>query len=208
MKKIIPVLLVLVIAAALFHGRRWAATSRPQRHTDTEEGQVGRTVAQLCLDFVPDAREASIVYLYAQTARPYDARSRSLREDLAARRLQVNEIWARDEGHYVDEDYSPSIDAALRRHPGTSVLVVVSAGFVTHARISPTLRSFLGGGGRLVLVGSTHDKAPLTNLARNGQATILARRQTWLAESAPHPQLAEAPVFVRSNYTILDASSL
>jgi len=208
MKKAIPVLLVLVIAAVVFHGRRWAATSRPQRHTDTEEIQVGRAAAQLCLDLAPAAREASILYLYAQAARPYDARSRSLREDLAARGIQVNEIWARDEGHYEDDDYSPSIDVVLRRHPDTSVLVVVSAGFVTHARISPAMRSFLGGGGRLVLVGSTHPRAPFTDLARRGQATILARRQTWLADSAPHPQLADAPVFVRSNYTILNASNL
>ncbi len=203
MKKLLTIVLVLGMLAAVVHGGRRFSRKGPQRHAANEERQVAQTIADLLMRELSPNDQATVVYLFTRQTLPYRARAEALRDELARRQVTVNEVWARDEGHYNDDDYSASLDIALNRHPESKALAVVSAGFVTHAHASPALRKFSSGGGVFLLVGSTHAQAPFLDMARRGQATILARRQTWLADATPHPWLADRPKFVRNNFTLL-----
>jgi hypothetical protein len=200
------ILLGLAVVAGLVHGARLLLREAPRQHTDREEIVVGNAIAELVRQQVPQGEAVTVLYLFAQGVPPYDARAKALRESLAGHAGEVHEVWAREEGHYSDEDYSRSLEEALTRHPAARALVVVSTGTVTHARPGKTLQRFLQDGRRLVLVGDTHQGTPLVKLAEQGHATILARRTAWLKQAPPAPALATAAPYVREMFTLIPAT--
>lgn len=201
----LSLLAVLLVAALAYNALNFLGDDGPEAHTDAHEAYIGQELARLVNAHTEAGDRVTLVLLLPEGAAPYQSRVDRLAADIAPDRVQTL-IWARDEGIYDDDDYTSTLDEALRRQPDTSALVVISAGGVTHAQISPQMRQFLDRDGALILNGVTQAETPFVRLAENGDAVILARRVNWLRDATWHPPASDSPEdHFAAHYTLLSA---
>lgn len=195
---------LLALVALGIHAVRLATQQGPQSHTIDDERQVGARIGTMVSETLEPGSDITVLFLYSHGAEKYLGRTEALREALAKTAGSVQEVWAREEGHYDDFDYTESLDIALEHQ--SDALLIVSLGTVTHASISPSLKSFLKEGGQFYLSGSILRDAPFTKLAEQGYATILARRDTWVRQAHPAPE--ETTSYADKHYVLMTQDTL
>jgi hypothetical protein len=150
------------------------------------ERHVGREVAGAVNDVSPspDSR-VGVLVLYRDAEGPYRQRLEALKGELEDQDRFAGIYNARSVGTYDDDDYSASVDAALRKL-SPDVLVVLSAGGFTHTSVSRRMHRFVERGGRFVFAGHVlRWDSPVVRLIHHGKAVAVAKHAAALGRLAP-----------------------
>jgi len=177
------------------------------------ERQVGAEVARAVQQIAPDSdSRVAVLVLSPHDRGPYAERLAALTGGLEKRGYSVGEYDALSGATRLygdrdyEEDYSPSIDAALDKF-SPAVLVVLTGGGFTHTRISPAMENFVRDDGRFVFVGQVfRTDSPVLSLIRDGVAVAVARNTGPLAARSPQTRTLDASSpdeYVRDYYTVL-----
>jgi hypothetical protein len=119
----------------------------------------------------------TLVSLITRSNGKYLARIESLRGKLIAGGSSVNMCWAADdEGYSSEDDPGDQIDKILSLYPETRSLIIVSTGRILGSRCPDKLRSFIDGGGSLVMISDGERASSLKRLALNGKSVMIVGR--------------------------------
>lgn len=206
----VSIALIATVTALLI---RWRNRNRPKAgYVKTSyERELGERTGLLTRRMLPPAGRVGVLTLFPVRPGPYAERVEALRAALDKEFQFVGVLDAQTSGHYSDDDYALSIDAALRDFSPLDALVILSAGSFTHARVSSALYEFLKAGGKLVMVGQIGDPgSPLVALVPRGKAAIIARHAGPLASLRRSSETESAPnaaEFFRRHYSVIEASN-
>ncbi len=183
------------------------------------ERRVGAEIARTVREIASSSRSGrvGVLLLSPHDSGPYATRLEALTSELQEAGRSVGKYDALTgatklygERDY-EEDYSPSIDAALDDLE-PDVLVVLTAGGFTHTRVSSAMEDFVGDDGRIVFVGHIFQTdSPMLELIRKGTAIAVVRNTGPLAAQAPQTRTLQAnspEEYVRNYYTILTADNV
>ena len=201
------VLGVGLIVAQLLSGSDDGAFVRGdfERHVGLEvAGAVNDVSASL------DSR-VGVLVLYRDTEGPYRQRLEALKSELEDRNRFAGIYNARSAGTYDDDDYSSSVDAALRELT-PDVLVVLSAGGFTHTSVSRSMHRFVERGGRFVFAGHVlRWDSPVVRLIHRGKAVAVAKHAAALGRLAPESRrlaATEPGAYFEEYYSRIDPAFL
>ena len=180
--KLIIWLVLVGVVVMSFHLIRYMSKEGPRKHTAGLEAEVGESMAEVIRKQYPDSKQITMLVLFKQGISPYQSRIENMQDE-----LQMNVVYAIEDGVYNDDDYSAAIDHALNTQPETDLLIIHSQGMVTHADITSRLSRFIDKGGKLVLIGSARQNSSFISLVEQGKALLIARRTGWLKEQKSKP---------------------
>ena len=217
--KVIFLGVLLVIAGALAARQLTSADDAGSFVRENFEQQVGAEVARAVRETASGSRNGrvGVLLLSPHDHGPYAERLATLTSKLQEAGRSVGKYDALTGATKLygkrdyEEDYSPSIDAALENLE-PDVLIVLTAGGFTHARVSSAMEEFIRSDGRLVFVGQVFQTdSPMLGLIRNGAAVAVARNTGPLAARSPRTRTLEASSpdeYVRNYYTTLTADNI
>lgn len=212
--KAVLLVALVVVAGALAAWRLTDETGTRSFVQADFERRVGAEIAQVVMEFAAgrSGGRVGVLLLSPHDRGPYAERLAALTEKLAEAGRPVGKYDALSGatelygGRDYEDDYSPSIDAALEKL-SPDVLVVLTAGGFTHARVSPAMANFVSENGRFVFVGQVFQAdSPVLGLIRDGAALAVARNTGPLAARSPQTRKLDArdpDDYVRKYYTVL-----
>ena len=217
--KVVLLVILVVIAGALAIRQLTREAAPGSFVRESFEERVGSEIARTAREIAGDSSSGRIgvLLLSPHDQGPYAKRLATLTGELqkAGRSLGKYDALTGATKLYgerdYEEDYSPSIDAALKDLE-PDVLIVLTGGGFTHARVSSAMEDFVDGGGKFVFVGHLYQTgSPVLELIRNGTAVAVVRNTGPLAARAPQTRKLEASSpeeYVRNYYTTLTADNV
>ena len=213
-------LIVLVVIAGILAVRQFTREPTSGSFVSEDfERRVGAEIALTVREIASSSRgsRVGVLLLSPHDHGPYATRLAALTSELQEAGRSVDKYDALTGATKLygkrdyEEDYSPSIDAALDDLK-PDVLIVLTAGGFTHTRVSSAMEDFVGNDCRIVFVGHIFQTdSPMLDLIRKGTAIAVVRNTGPLAARAPQTRTLEASSpeeYVRNYYTILTADNV
>ena len=217
--KVVFLGVLVVIAGALAARQLTGADDAGSFVCGNFEQQVGAEVARAVRKIAGDSHNGrvGVLLLSPHDGGPYAERLAALTGELQHPGRSVGKYDALTGATRLygkrdyEDDYSPSIDAALDDLE-PDVLIVLTAGGFTHARVSSAMEEFVRNDGRFVFVGQVfRTDSPVLDLIRKGAAIAVVRNTGPLAARSPRTRILEASSpeeYVRNYYSTLTADNI
>lgn len=211
---------VLVVIAGALAARQLTGEAAPGSFVrENFERRVGAEVARAVGEIASGSRDGrvGVLLLSPHDHGPYAGRLAELTGKLQEADRSVDKYDALSgatklygERDY-EEDYSPSIDEAIEDLE-PDVLIVLTAGGFTHARVSSAMEDFIRNDGRFVFVGQVlQTDSAMLGLIRKGVAVAVVRNTGPLAARSPRTRTLKASSpdeYIKNYYTILTADNV